>query len=75
MKENLPKTDSLRMENVKRASLSWRLTSREKASLINNINTSSNRAALKKLQELRKEKHCYCQPSSYFSAKQRDNII
>ncbi|MBL3657464.1 patatin-like phospholipase family protein [Fulvivirga sp. 2943] len=55
MKENLPKTDSLRMENVKRASLSWRLTSREKASLINNINTQSNRAALKKLQLLLKE--------------------
>lgn len=51
-KQNLSTADSLRMENVKRASLSWRLTSREKQSLINNIYTDNNQAALKKLQEL-----------------------
>ncbi|UII23794.1 patatin-like phospholipase family protein [Fulvivirga ligni] len=51
MKENLPKTDSLRMENIKRASLSWRLTSREKTSLINTLGTKSNQNALKSLKE------------------------
>jgi hypothetical protein len=51
-KQNLSTADSLRMENVRRASLSWRLTSREKQSLINNIYTDNNQAALKKLQDL-----------------------
>lgn len=51
-KENLSTPDSLRMENVQRASLSWRLTSREKRSVIENLHTQKNRKALQKLQEL-----------------------
>lgn len=51
-KQNLSTADSLRMENVRRASLSWRLTSREKQSLINNIYTEENQKALKKLKAL-----------------------
>jgi hypothetical protein len=50
--ENLSKSDSLRIEHVKRASLSWRLTSREKQSLIENINTSKNQAAIHKIKSL-----------------------
>jgi len=49
---NLSTSDSLRMENTKRASLSWRLTSREKQSLIDNINTAKNQQALSKLKQL-----------------------
>jgi len=49
---NLPESDSLRMENTKRASLSWRLTSREKQSLIDNIYTDNNRKALLQLDTL-----------------------
>lgn len=48
-KENLSTSDSLRMENMQRASLSWRLTSREKESLDENIHTQKNEDALKKL--------------------------
>ncbi len=49
---NLSTSDSLRMENTKRASLSWRLTSREKQSLMDNINSRKNQDALKKLKNL-----------------------
>ncbi|WP_040497055.1 patatin-like phospholipase family protein [Fulvivirga imtechensis] len=51
-KENLSTSDSLRMENVQRASLSWRLTGREKRSLIENIHTKKNEEALQKLKNL-----------------------
>lgn len=51
---NLSTPDSLRMENTKRASLSWRLTSREKQSLIDNINTSKNQNTIIKLAEILK---------------------
>ncbi|WP_255518085.1 patatin-like phospholipase family protein [Fulvivirga sp. M361] len=54
-KENLSRSDSLRMNNVQRASLSWRLTGREKKSLISNIDTHSNQRALLKLRELLEE--------------------
>ncbi|MEQ8927026.1 MAG: patatin-like phospholipase family protein [Fulvivirga sp.] len=50
--ENLSKKDSLKLDNVKRASLSWRLTSREKQSLIQNINTRKNQASISKLASL-----------------------
>ena len=48
-KENLSTSDSLRMENVRRASLSWRLTRREKQSLINNIHTHDNEKSIERL--------------------------
>lgn len=51
---NLSTSDSLRMENTKRASLSWRLTSREKQSLIDNINSYKNQEALQKLKRFLK---------------------
>ncbi|MGK7388831.1 MAG: patatin-like phospholipase family protein [Candidatus Cyclobacteriaceae bacterium M2_1C_046] len=51
-KENLSKTDSLRMENPRRASLSWRLTTREKQSLIQNIYADFNQEAIHKLDNL-----------------------
>ncbi len=44
-KENLSVADSLRMENQQRASLSWRLTRREKESLLRNLGTEKNREA------------------------------
>lgn len=47
----LNKADSIRQNNA-RASLSWRLTTREKQGIINNISTSSNRESLEKLKEL-----------------------
>ena len=50
--ENLSKTDSLKLDNVKRASLSWRLTSKEKQSLIENIKTRKNQAAIQKIKRL-----------------------
>lgn len=53
-KKNLSKTDSLRMENTQRASLSWRLTTREKESLINNIYADFNLEAIENLNELLK---------------------
>lgn len=50
--ENRSKTDSLKLDNVKRASLSWRLTSKEKQSLIENIKTKKNQAAIQKIKRL-----------------------
>lgn len=49
----LNKSDSIRQNNA-RASLSWRLTTREKQGIINNIGTSSNRESLEKLKVLLK---------------------
>ncbi|MEM6523365.1 MAG: patatin-like phospholipase family protein [Bacteroidota bacterium] len=54
-KQNLSKSDKLRMNNAQRASLSWRLTGREKQSVVNNINTHANQLALLKLRELLEE--------------------
>jgi len=51
-KENLSVADSLRMENQQRASLSWRLTGREKESLLNNLNTAENREAFLRIKRL-----------------------
>ncbi|MEO1052333.1 MAG: patatin-like phospholipase family protein [Bacteroidota bacterium] len=45
-------TDSLKVASGERASLSWRLTGREKKSIIENINSSHNQQALSKLKEL-----------------------
>ena len=50
--ENMDQIDSLKLENVKRASLSWRLTSREKQSILQNINTMRNRAAIARIDTL-----------------------
>jgi hypothetical protein len=47
----LQKMDSLRKNNA-RASLSWRLTTREKQSVIANISTEKNRAAIARLKKL-----------------------
>jgi len=47
----LQKMDSIRQNNA-RASLSWRLTSREKVAIISSINAYDNQLALKRLQEL-----------------------
>lgn len=47
----LQEMDSLRMNNA-RASLSWRLTSREKYSIITSINSKENQEELNKLREL-----------------------
>lgn len=55
VRQNLSKSDELRMKNVQRASLSWRLTGREKRSVVNNINTHANQKALLKLRELLEE--------------------
>ncbi|MEM9856674.1 MAG: patatin-like phospholipase family protein [Bacteroidota bacterium] len=55
VQQNLSKSDELRMKNVQRASLSWRLTGREKRSVVNNINTHANQRALLKLRELLEE--------------------
>jgi hypothetical protein len=43
--------DSIRQNNA-RASLSWRLTTREKEGIVNNINSEKNKAELKKLMQL-----------------------
>jgi len=43
--------DSIRIHNA-RASLSWRLTTREKQSVIQNIQTNKNKIKLKRLQDL-----------------------
>ncbi|MEM9389040.1 MAG: patatin-like phospholipase family protein [Bacteroidota bacterium] len=51
-RQNLSRSDELRMKNAQRASLSWRLTGREKRSVVNNINTHANQNALLKLREL-----------------------
>ncbi|MEQ9593674.1 MAG: patatin-like phospholipase family protein, partial [Cyclobacteriaceae bacterium] len=47
----LQKMDSIRQNNA-RASLSWRLTGREKQSVMNNIHSARNRAELEKLMML-----------------------
>jgi hypothetical protein len=47
----LQKMDSLRKTNA-RASLSWRLTTREKQSIITNIGSEKNRAAIERLKKL-----------------------
>lgn len=47
----LNKMDSIRQNNA-RASLSWRLTTREKQGIINNINTPTNRGQMEKLKLL-----------------------
>jgi len=44
----------VKITDVERASLSWHLTTREKAHIINNINIASNKKALKELQQLLK---------------------
>jgi hypothetical protein len=49
----LQKMDSIRKNNA-RASLSWRLTTREKESLINNMNSEKNRLAVERLKVLLK---------------------
>jgi hypothetical protein len=43
--------DSIRQNNA-RASLSWRLTTREKLSIVNNIWSARNRAELEELVEI-----------------------
>jgi hypothetical protein len=47
----LQKMDSIRQNNA-RASLSWRLTTREKEGIVNNINSEKNQQQIKKLIEL-----------------------
>ena len=47
----LQKMDSIRQNNA-RASLSWRLTMREKQSVMNNINQPRNRRAIERLMQL-----------------------
>lgn len=47
----LQEMDSLRKTNA-RASLSWRLTTREKQSVVDNISTEKNRQAIQRLREL-----------------------
>jgi hypothetical protein len=49
----LQKMDSIRQNNA-RASLSWRLTTREKNGIIYNVNSEGNREQIKKLLELLK---------------------
>lgn len=49
--ETFSKMDSIRQNNA-RASLSWRLTTREKQGIISNIHTPSNRESLEKLKTL-----------------------
>ena len=50
--QNLSLGDSLRLENPARASLSWRLTQREKQSLLDNISTANNQQSLLKISRL-----------------------
>jgi hypothetical protein len=47
----LQKMDSIR-QNSARASLSWRLTTREKQGIVNTINSASNQEQIRKLQKL-----------------------
>ena len=56
-KENLSVSDSLRMENQQRASLSWRLTQRERMSLIQNLNTVANQEAFSRIEALLSRDH------------------
>ncbi len=51
-KEQLSLQDSLRMENQQRASLSWRLTEREKKTIYNNLFTQKNQEAFNRVREL-----------------------
>jgi hypothetical protein len=51
----LQKMDSIRQNNV-RASLSWRLTSREKVAIVSSIHAYDNQLALKRLGALLKPK-------------------
>lgn len=51
-KERLSLQDSLRMENTQRASLSWRLTQREKQTLYNNLFTLKNQASFNRISQL-----------------------
>lgn len=51
-KQRLSNMDSLRLINDARASLSWRLTSREKNNIIHNITLPKNQQQLQKLREL-----------------------
>lgn len=51
-KEQLSLQDSLRMENAQRASLSWRLTEREKKTIYNNLFTQNNQQAAARIQSL-----------------------
>lgn len=55
VQQNLSSSDELRMKNVHRASLSWRLTGREKKSVVSNIDTHANQQALLKLRDLLEE--------------------
>jgi hypothetical protein len=50
----LQEMDSLRKNNA-RASLSWRLTTREKESVVNNMSSVKNKAAIEKLKQLLEE--------------------
>jgi hypothetical protein len=50
----LQKMDSLRKTNA-RASLSWRLTTREKQSIVDNVSTQKNKLAIQRLRELLKQ--------------------
>jgi hypothetical protein len=49
----LQEMDSLRKTNA-RASLSWRLTTREKVSVVNNMSSAKNKRAIERLRELLK---------------------
>jgi len=51
-KLELSRLDSLRIENTQRASLSWRLTKREKQGLIDNIHAPKNKKALTDLKTI-----------------------
>ncbi len=42
-------------QNMQRASLNWRLTAREKKSILENINTPKNKAAMQRLREISQE--------------------
>jgi hypothetical protein len=50
----LQEMDSLRKTNA-RASLSWRLTTREKQSIVDNVSTQKNKLAIQRLRELLKQ--------------------
>jgi hypothetical protein len=50
----LQEMDSLRKTNA-RASLSWRLTTREKQSIVDNVSTVKNKLAIQRLRELLKQ--------------------
>jgi len=56
-KLELSRMDSLRLENTQRASLSWRLTKREKQGVIDNIYSPKNKKALNQLKYILSEQH------------------